>query len=146
VVRTAATTATPLLIEAPTRNAFFRATQEPLDASKQTHHIRTTSRRFKGVVRPGALSMWLSIMTQMHGEKLLRIKGILRMDVDGSDQPQAYEIHCVQHLLYPAQQLSQWPDDDSSNRMVFIARGMSQQSLDSLANNLIETLGLQIAD
>ncbi len=88
--------------------------------------------------------MWLSIMTQMHGEKLLRIKGIVRLDVEPRDSTgaaPAYQLHCVQHLVYPALALQAWPDQDPRNRLVFIARGMSQQTLDGLARNLVETLG-----
>ncbi len=89
--------------------------------------------------------MWLSIMTQMHGDKLLRIKGILRLDVEPRDaegNAPPYELHCVQHLIYPARALPAWPDDDPRNRMVFIARGMSQQALNGLAANLLDTLGV----
>ena len=108
------------------------------------HFITTAAVYFAGPVRPGPLSMWLSIMTQMHGEKLLRIKGIVRLDVEQRDSTgaaPAYELHCVQHLVYPARALPAWPDADPRNRLVFIARGMSQQMLDGLARNLVETLG-----
>jgi G3E family GTPase len=112
----------------------------PPSSTAPAHQIRSAAIRFSGPVRPGALSMWLSIMTQMHGDKLLRIKGIIQLDVnDESATP--HEIHCVQHLIYPARQLAAWPSDDHHNMLVFIARGMSQHSVQSLADNLLDTLG-----
>ncbi len=117
---------------------------EHLDRDRAAHFITTASIHFSGPVRPGPLSMWLSIMTQMHGDKLLRIKGIVRLDVEPRDSTgaaPAFELHCVQHLVYPARALPVWPDDDPCNRLVFIARGMSQHMLNGLAQNLVETLG-----
>ena len=129
-------------------HAHAHDASRPHDRNQPAHFITTTSVHFAGPVRPGPLSMWLSIMTQMHGEKLLRIKGIVRLDIeprDSAGESPAFELHCVQHLVYPARALPAWPDEDPRNRLVFIARGMSQQMLDGLARNLVETLGNQLA-
>jgi G3E family GTPase len=55
-----------------------------------------------------------------HGEKLLRIKGVL--NVAGEAAPVV--IHGVQHLFHPPVALPAWPDSDRSSRLVFITRGL----------------------
>ena len=144
VLAAASTDATAAVVEACDAHCTNTEHDHHHDRASSAHFITTTSVHFSGPVRPGPLSMWLSIMTQMHGEKLLRIKGIVRLDVEPRDSTgaaPAYQLHCVQHLVYPALALQAWPDQDPRNRLVFIARGMSQQTLDGLARNLVETLG-----
>ena len=87
-------------------------------------------------VRMGPLALWLSIMTQMHGGKLLRVKGLVA--VAGEDRPLV--IQTVQHVVVPARQLEAWPDDDHRTRLVFIARGLPESTLRSLRASLADTL------
>jgi G3E family GTPase len=92
-------------------------------------------------VRLGPLAMWLSLMTQMDGARLLRIKGVVH--VEGAERPSV--IHSVQHLAYPAEELAAWPDDDRSTRIVFITRGMSDDAVRRLRESLLDTLGVAIS-
>ncbi len=87
-------------------------------------------------VRMGPLALWLSIMTQMHGGALLRVKGLVA--VVGEDRPLV--IQTVQHVVVPARQLPAWPDDDHRTRLVFIARGLPASTLASLRASLADTL------
>jgi G3E family GTPase len=87
-------------------------------------------------VRMGPLGLWLSLMTQMHGGALLRVKGLV--NVVGEDAPVV--IDCVQHVIHPARQLPAWPDDDRRTRLVFIARGLAAGTIASLRQSLAETL------
>jgi len=72
----------------------------------------------------------LEMMQSMRGDHLLRIKGIV--NVEGESRPRA--LHGVQHTLYPAASLPEWPDADHSTRLVFIVRdldtGFIRDSLD----------------
>jgi G3E family GTPase len=102
------------------------------------HGVRSFAVTLARPVRLGPLGMWLTIMTQMHGAKLLRIKGLIA--VEGEAAPRA--IHCVQHLIYPAEPLAAWPDDDHRGRLVFITRGLGEGTLASLRASLLDTLGL----
>jgi G3E family GTPase len=88
-------------------------------------------------VRIGPLGMWLTIMTQMHGDTLLRVKGVVNVEGD----PEPMVVHCVQHVIYPPRPLPAWPDDDRRTRLVFIARGLAASTLASLRTSLAETLG-----
>ena len=87
-------------------------------------------------VRMGPLALWLSLMTQMHGGALLRVKGLVA--VVGEDRPLV--IQTVQHMVVPARQLEAWPDDDHRTRLVFIARGLPAATLASLRASLADTL------
>jgi G3E family GTPase len=79
-----------------------------------------------------AFVAWVRILIGQHGEKLLRIKGIL--NIAGRDRPIA--VHGVQHMFHDPAELSEWPDDDRRSRIVFIThdldRSVIEEKLDSL--------------
>jgi len=65
---------------------------------------------------------WIGRLTAEHGERLLRIKGIL--DVAGESEPIA--IHGVQHLFHPPASLPGWPDGERRSQLVFILRDLEE--------------------
>jgi G3E family GTPase len=62
--------------------------------------------------------VWLTLLLQAHGERVLRVKGLL--DVQGSETPVV--VHGVQHLVHPPFHLTAWPTPDRRSRLVFITR------------------------
>ena len=78
------------------------------------------------VLEPGesidwaAFSLWLSLLLHRHGERVLRVKGLLQ--VDGAETPVA--IHGVQRLMHPPQHLAHWPDSVCGSAVVFIVEGL----------------------
>jgi G3E family GTPase len=70
--------------------------------------------------------IWLTMLLNRHGEKVLRVKGIL--NVEGSPTPVA--VHGVQHLVHPPVHMAAWPDDDRRSRLVFIVDGLSRHSIE----------------
>jgi G3E family GTPase len=64
----------------------------------------------------------LELITNMRGEQILRIKGIV--NIVNESTPRA--IHAVQHTIYPAARLPQWPDADHRTRLVFITRDLDE--------------------
>jgi G3E family GTPase len=103
--------------------------------------ITTFTTCFARPVRMGPLGLWLTLMTQMHGGALLRVKGLV--NVEGEDAPAV--IDCVQHVVHPARRLPAWPDDDRRTRIVFIARGLAAGTIASLRASLADTLGQPLA-
>lgn len=78
-----------------------------------------------------AFGIWMSMLLHCHGDKVLRIKGLLNVfDVDTP-----VLINGVQHIVHPPVHLTEWPDNDHSSRLIFIVQGMSidsiQRSLDA---------------
>ena len=88
---------------------------------RHSEGVRTFSLELDGAVRWTSFSLWLSLLTQMNGEGLLRFKALL--NVHGESLPVL--VHAVGHSVYPAEMLDAWPDDGRGTRMVFIAQGWS---------------------
>lgn len=64
----------------------------------------------------------LDLLAQMHGEQLLRVKGLLNV----ADMDQPVVIHGVQHLFHPPETLGAWPDADRRSRVVFITHELDE--------------------
>ena len=81
-----------------------------------------------------AFGIWLTAVLHAHGEKILRVKGIL--NVRESETPVV--IHGVQHVVHPPLHLKNWPGDSRKSRLVFITRGVEESrirhSLDTFLN------------
>jgi len=71
--------------------------------------------------------VWLSLLLHTHGERILRVKGLL--NVSGSDTPVV--IHGVQQMVYPPSHLDQWPDANRHSQLVFIVRGLDPSVVES---------------
>ncbi len=72
-----------------------------------------------------AFGVWLTMLLHVHGNRVLRVKGIL--NVAGSATPVV--INGVQHLVHPPFHLAAWPDADRRSRLVFITEGLSHETL-----------------
>ena len=81
-----------------------------------------------------AFVAWVRILIGQHGEKLLRIKGIL--NIAGRDKPIA--VHGVQHMFHDPAELADWPDDDRRSRLVFITRDLDQKIIEEKLDSLSE--------
>ena len=71
---------------------------------------------------------WIEALIALHGESLLRIKGIL--NVDQTDQPVV--IHGVQHVFHPPTMLEMWPDNDKRSRIVMITRNLNREPIEKM--------------
>ncbi len=91
-------------------------------APRHDARIRAFAVAFTSPLVWDALVDALETLTELRGDQLLRIKGIV--NPAGEDRPRA--IHAVQHTLYPAAQLPAWPDADHSTRLVFITRDLDE--------------------
>ncbi len=68
-----------------------------------------------------AFGVWLTALLHAHGERILRVKGIL--NVSGVATPVA--IHGVQHVVYPPKHMKKWQNDSPRSRLVFVVEGVS---------------------
>lgn len=99
------------------------------DVNRHDDHIRSFCITFDEPIHWDAFVTWAEIFTQMRGESLLRVKGILNLV--GEDAPVA--IHAVQHIFHPPATLPAWPSDDHRSRIVFITKDLGPQVIrDSL--------------
>jgi G3E family GTPase len=67
-----------------------------------------------------AFGLWLSMLLNRHGDRILRVKGLL--NVAGASEPVV--IHGVQHMIHKPVHLDTWPEGDSRTRLVVIATGL----------------------
>jgi G3E family GTPase len=90
-------------------------------AAVHRHGICALSVRLQRPMTRLAFAMALGRLAGDHGDKLLRVKGLVEF-ADRPDGPAA--IHAVQHTLYPPRWLEHWPDADRTSRLVFIVRDL----------------------
>src|SRR5581483_7632675 len=67
-----------------------------------------------------AFGVWLTMLLNRHGEKVLRVKGILNLI--GEKRPVA--VHGVQRLVHPPIHMKRWPSSDHRSRIVFIVQDL----------------------
>ncbi len=90
-------------------------------ATVHAHGIHALSLRLQRPMSRLAFAVALGGLARDHGEKLLRVKGL----VEFADRPEGpAAIHAVQHTLYPPRWLEGWPDSDRVSRLVFIVRDL----------------------
>ena len=64
--------------------------------------------------------LWLTMLLNRHGERVLRVKGVL--NIAGETRPVA--IHGVQHLVHTPVHMDAWLSDDHRSHIVFIVDGL----------------------
>ena len=70
-----------------------------------------------------AIEMFLDLLRSAHGDRLLRMKGIIELAEDPS---RPLVIHGVQRLLHPPARLPAWPDGPRGTRLVLITLDMPE--------------------
>ncbi len=92
------------------------------DKNRHDKNIYTFTLVFDKALDWTAFGIWLTMILHAHGEKMLRVKGIL--NVKGVNVPVV--INGVQHVVHPPIHLKEWPDGDKRSRIVFIVDGLEQ--------------------
>lgn len=89
-----------------------------------------------------AFGIWLTMLLNRHGDRIIRVKGILNLM--GEDRPVA--IHGVQHLVHTPVHMDGWASDDRRSRLVFIVDGLDTTLLKRSFNAFaVSGLALQAA-
>ena len=96
--------------------------QRPATAA---HGATSFSMVFDEAIDWFAFGVWLSLLLHRHGERVLRVKGILH--VSGLRGPVV--IHAAQHMVHPPEHHEDWPSENRQSRLVFIVQGIEQQAI-----------------
>jgi G3E family GTPase len=104
------------------------------DRNRHDERIRAFTLTADAPIPAAAFEMFIDLLRSLHGPKLLRLKGIVQI-AEAPDRPLV--IHGVQHILHPAVQLEQWPDDDRRTRMVLITRDLRAGEVTPLFDALL---------
>ncbi len=85
---------------------------------------------------PGAtFEMFIDLVRSLHGPKLLRLKGIVKI-AEEPDRPLV--IHGIQHVMHPPVRLERWPDADERSRIVVITRDLAPEAVTRLFDAFLE--------
>lgn len=70
-----------------------------------------------------AIDTFLELLRSMHGENLLRLKGVIEI-AEQPDRPLV--VHGVQKLMHPPARLPSWPDGQRGTRLVIIGFDLAE--------------------
>jgi G3E family GTPase len=97
--------------------------------------INTFCLRREKPLHAATLSLFLQLVAEHCGARLLRLKGLIDV-VESPGRPAV--IHGVQHVFHPPAWLDGWPDADCSTRIVVISQGLEARWLQDLLEILEE--------
>jgi G3E family GTPase len=106
------------------------------DRNRHDDRIRAFSIVTEAAVSASSLDMFLDLLRSLHGPKLLRVKGVVKL-AETPDQPVV--IHGVQHVFHPPASLPAWPDGDRSTRLVLITRDVEPHTIQDLFGAFLGT-------
>ena len=118
---------TPLSSPAPIRNR------------EHFSGIRAYSFRPLATVTWAGWSAWARLVKATFGAKLIRVKGLLRMD----DTGEIAFVQGVQGVFHAPQRFKDWPDGDKANRLVCIARDLAEKDIATTLTALNTPAGTQ---
>ena len=117
--------------------------QHAHDVNRHDAHIRAFCLTTDDAIPSSAFEMFLSLLRSAHGEKLLRMKGIIKL-AETPDKP--IILHGVQHVFHPPVALAAWPDADHRTRMVFITKDLDERFVEGLWNAFLGRPGIDTPD
>lgn len=110
------------------------------------HHddaIRSFSLRHKEPIPFSTFEMFLDLLRSTHGEKLLRVKGIVQIAED-PDRPLV--IHGVQKIFHPPARLPKWPKDEHETLLVMIVKDLPETYVRELFDAFMGKAGIDRPD
>jgi G3E family GTPase len=99
------------------------------DVNRHDEHIDSFVLTSDAAIAANTLEMFLELLRATHGDKLLRLKGIVKL-AEMPDTPVV--VHGVQHVFHPTARLERWPDHDHRTRLVFITRDLPERTVSEL--------------
>jgi G3E family GTPase len=93
-----------------------------------THdRIRSFALTFDAPLAWPAVHDGLARLRTAHGERLLRVKGLLALE----GVPGPVVVHGVHHIFHPPVELPAWPDGDRRSRLVFVTDGLERATVEA---------------
>jgi G3E family GTPase len=91
--------------------------------------ISSFSLRFDGALPFSALETFLDLLRSVHGDRLLRLKGIVEVE-ERPERPLV--LHAVQKTFHPPAWLPEWPDATRGTRLVVIGFDLQEDHVGRL--------------
>ncbi len=99
------------------------------DVNRHDDRIRAFTIATDTPIPGGSFEMFIDLVRSLHGPKLLRLKGIVKI---AESPAEPLVIHGVQHVMHPPVRLPAWPDGDERTRIVVIARDLAPEAVTRL--------------
>lgn len=101
-----------------------------LGFSGPSHHasddrIKTASITIDTPIQASVFDFWLDTLVALRGPNILRAKGVVHIE----DVPKPFVFHGVQHIFEPPVPLNDWPEGNTTSRVVLIARDFPEEDL-----------------
>ncbi len=109
--------------------AVARHEHQHHDVSRHDAHIRSFALREVNAISPQGLELFFELLSNFHGDNMLRMKGLIKTSDDPS-RPLA--VHGVQHVFHPPVRLASWPDGLEETRLVFIVKDIAKAEIETL--------------
>lgn len=113
------------------------------DHDHRHDHIRSFSLTHDGPVPFSAIETFLDLLRSNHGDKLLRMKGVIEIT---EDPARPLVIHGVQTLLHPPARLAGWPAGPRGTRLVVIGDGLPEDYVRRLFAAITVQTGIGVPD
>jgi G3E family GTPase len=114
---------------------------EAADRNRHDETIHAFALSFDGPLDWTLFGLWLTMLLNRHGDRILRVKGILNV----ADAGTPVAIHGVQRLVHPPVHMSAWPDDDRRSRLVFIVDGLDRGLIERSLGAFLGSASLSLA-
>jgi G3E family GTPase len=99
------------------------------DVNRHDTSIRSFSLKHPLPIPFSTFDMFIDLLRSAHGEKLLRVKGVVLL----SDDPERpLVIHGVQQIFHPPTRLARWPDGVRETRLVMIVKDLPESYVQRL--------------
>ena len=105
--------------------------------------VRAISLTHGGPLPFSAIEMFFDLLRSQHGDRLLRLKGIIEL---AEDRARPLVVHAVQKVFHPPARLPLWPDDQRGTRLVLIMIDMPEDYVRRLFSALANQPALDTPD
>ncbi len=114
-----------------------------IDPNRHDDRIKAFTLATDAAISASTLDLFLELLRATHGNSLLRLKGIVKLQ----DDPSApIVLHGVQHVMHPPTRLPQWPDDDHRTRLVMIVRDLDPKVIRRLFDAFLGVPAVDMPD
>jgi len=115
--------------EAYAETAHHHEQEHAHDPNRHDERIRAFTLTSDQPIPGATFEMFIDLVRSLHGPKLLRLKGIVKI-AETPERPLV--IHGVQHVMHPPAYLESWPDADERTRIVLITRDLEPEAVTRL--------------
>jgi G3E family GTPase len=115
-----------------TRVALKRPASDAQHEHGQHDRIRSVAETLPRPVDFRAFSLWVAMLTQLNGERIVRLKAV----VSAHGEPTPVAVQAVQHVVYPPLNLPPNPALAGRSHVVVLTCGMDDAELEEMRRSL----------